>query len=145
MNKKLTPKEIADNKAADQKIIQDMIIETQAKIAAVNNKIDAFGREYDSATSNAQIYIWTNSIEGTIRKVKSSAKSLLTGDGKPKTLSVGPFNIDVTFTTPGLALDSAKLKKLDFKTYEFIAKKFPKNTAPRATVKITEKKGYSGI
>lgn len=59
----------------------------------------------------------------------------------PKSISAGLYNIDITFSTPGLTLDTTKFKKLDESAYLYLAKMYPKSSNPRATVKVTQKKG----
>lgn len=136
----IAKKKIA-NKALDEKNIHEKIIEAQAVLSEVTNMIDAFGREHASNESNAQIYIWTQSIEGSIRKAKALSKTNLTSDGVAKSISLGIYNIDISYTIPGLTLDTAKFKKLDTASYMFIAKKFAKKSTKRVSVKVTEKKG----
>lgn len=131
--------ELMEKEAAEE--IRKEIIEMQKLAGRINNKIDAFAREYDNNETKAKIYIWASSVDDTSKKVKSTAKDALVSDGTPKSISAGLYNIDVTFTTPGLSLDTTKFKKLDEGSYLYLAGMYPKSTKPRATVKVTQKKG----
>lgn len=66
---------------------------------------------------------------------------MLIADGKPKSISTDAYNVDVEYTPGGTSLDTVKFKKLDLGMYTKIATMFPKTTNPRATVKVTAKKG----
>lgn len=51
------------------------------------------------------------------------------------------YNLDVKYTGGGTSLDTLKLKKFDPVAYMSLAKAYPKTTNPRASIKVSEKKG----
>lgn len=53
----LTPEQKEAMKKQDADIIKNCIVEIQTLVAALNDKIDAFGREYNDDVTNALIYI----------------------------------------------------------------------------------------
>lgn len=52
-----TPEQKELMKKQDADVIKNNIVEIQTLVAALNDKIDAFGREYQDDVTNALIYI----------------------------------------------------------------------------------------
>lgn len=136
---------VSGNESMDKKEIKEMITKIQEITASVTNKIDAFGREYESENSNGQIFLWTQAIDKTFAKVKKISRQSLIASGNPTTISLEGFNIDVKFSEDSISLDTTTFKKLDYVAYSFLAKKFPKVTKSRASIKVTAKKGVANV
>lgn len=129
------------NKKLEEQKIHDTIIEIQAASAKLNNLFDAYGRTYDDDEAKAKMYQWAGSALGTLEAAEKTAKAALTADGKAKSIDIGLYNVEVSFSAGSVSLDTQKLKQMDSFTYSYLEGLFPKKTAPKKTVRIIAKKG----
>lgn len=143
------PMDVLDKEAqrkADAEDIHNAVIKAQEQLAIIDNKIDAYQRQYgmDNETMG-RIYNWTSSVEGTAAKAKKTAKAALISDNIAKTFMTDGFVFDITKVAGGIALDVQKLKEVDKWTYDHLAKMYPRKVKESTKVSVKEQKGAAGV
>lgn len=139
------PLDALDEEQKKQLAIDDIhtaVIKAQEQLAIVDNKIDAYKRQYGVVNEElGRIYNWTLSVAGTAARAQKTAKAALVSDGMAKTFAVDGFLFDITKTSGGIALDVQKLKTVDRSTYDYLSRMYPRKVADSTKVSVKEQKG----
>ena len=136
MAKILNAKKMAAKKIMEDEI-KEAVIQIQAKMADVTNKMVGFATEFGDDKSLASQLLWSKSISGTASKMTKVAKASLLDDKTPRKIKSNGYLFVVEGTPAKTVINTTMIKKLDMTLYNKIAVRFPKHSKPGVKLSIT--------